>query len=202
MPKKKTETNDKEKLKEIKSLFLSPPDEMYPETEVIESRLFSHRINYDKIAKDDLLMIQGVQYKVVNEPIWQPYFDNDAYKRVELIRISDDNLYSFTINKIVNYKGRAKYQFENMVESILYIHDVTVRLPVDSRPLTKKSNYDEEGLKIIYEKYDAEKAFKRDDFLEYCKENKTYKSLIPDDKNLINLSRDEIIRSIFVCKFN
>ena len=196
MPKKKTKITDKEKLKEIKSLFLSPPDEIYPETEIIEFRLFSHRINHDKIKKDDLLMIQGVQYKVVNEPLWQPYFDNDAYRRVELIRIFDDNLYSFTINKIVNYKGRVKYQFENMIEAALYIHDVTVRFPVDSRPLTKKSTYDNEGLKIIYEKYDPEKSFKREDFEEYCKDNKTYKSLIPDDSSLIKMQKKDLLVSI------
>lgn len=195
MAKKIAEVSQKEKLKEIKSLFLSPPEEMYPETQIIESRLFSHKIDHNTIAKDDLLRIQGVEYKVVNEPEWKPYYDKDAYKRVELIRTSDDNLYTFTINKVVNFKGRAKYQFENMKEAALYIHDVTVRLPVDDRPLTKKSTYDDEGLKIVYEKYDPEKAFKREDFEEYCKKNHTYTSLIPDKlSGKINLS--DIINKI------
>lgn len=193
MAKKIAEVSQKEKLKEIKSLFLSPPEEMYPETQIIESRLFSHKIDHNTIAKDDLLRIQGVEYKVVNEPEWKPYYDKDAYKRVDLIRTSDDNLYTFTINKVVNFKGRAKYQFENMKEAALYIHDVTVRLPVDERPLTKKSTYDDEGLKIVYEKYDSEKAFKREDFEEYCKKNHTYTSLIPEDRLLIDLEKRDIL---------
>lgn len=172
----------REKLKELKSLFLSPLTDKYPDYDIIESRLFKHRIEPDNINKHDLLRIQGIEYRVVNQPKWKEYGGNerDGYKRVELVRASDNNYYTVTINRTENYKRRLKYEFENLKEAGLYFHDVTVKMPNDDRKLTRQSHYDEEGLKILYSHYDPFVAYTRQNFMDYIEKNASFKSLVPD----------------------
>lgn len=171
----------KEKIKELRTLFLSPLSDRYPEKEMIESRLFKHRIDHDNINENDTLFLQATEYKVVNQPVWQSYSGNerDAYKRVEIVRVSDNNYYDFTINRTENYKRRLKYEYENLREVGLYYHDVTVNIPEDDREKNRKSHYDTESLENLYSLYNEKRAYSRQDFHNYIKKNNNYKSIVP-----------------------
>lgn len=171
------------KYKELRSLFYSPDTEKYPKQEIIYSK--NLKIEADSLQKEKIIVVNDLKYKVVEDVIFKTYNDDfieslsgeDINLKVShkgqviLNRSSDNNLYSMDIYILreKDKNGNNIYYSEGLVEEQLYIHDVTVSLPEDNRPLTINSYLIEQKFKEMYREYDIKKAYKREDFKRYLK---------------------------------
>lgn len=137
------------------------------------------------MQKEKIIVVNDLKYKVVEDVIFKTYNDDfieslsgeDINLKVShkgqviLNRSSDNNLYSMDVYILreKDKKGNNIYYSEGLVEEQLYIHDVTVNLPEDNRPLTINSYLIEQKFKEMYREYDIKKAYKREDFKRYLK---------------------------------
>lgn len=171
-----------QKYNELRSLFYSPDTEKYPLPEIINPG--DLKIKADLLKKGDPLIIEGVGYIVEENVIFENHKkdfiessggDNIDIKvthraHVSLYRESDNNLYSMDVY-IKEEKGNNMYYFDEIVEEQLYIHNVTINLPEDDRPVAISSYFTDSKFKEIYKDYNHEKAYKREDFNNYLEEN-------------------------------
>jgi len=171
-----------QKYNELRSLFYSPDTEKYPLPEIINPG--NLKIKADLLRKGDPLVIEGVGYIVEENVIFKKHKadfiessggDDIDIKvthkaHVSLYRESDNNLYSMDVY-IKEEKGNNMYYFDDIVEEQLYIHNVTINLPVDDRPVAISSYFIDSKVKEMYKDYNHEKAYKREDFNNYLEEN-------------------------------
>lgn len=192
----------KQKYNELCSLFYSPDTEKYPQQEVIEPE--NLKINGDLLKKGSHLVINGIKYKVGEDVILknhkEDFFESSAGKEIDikvthkgqvyLYRESDNNLYSMDIyiKKEKDKKGNNMYYLDEIIEEQLYIHNVTINLPKDDRPLTVSSYFIDLKFKEMYKDYNSEKAYKRKDFVNYPKEIIHQKSI---NEEILNIFKNE-----------
>lgn len=173
-----------QKYSELRALFYSPDTEKYPEQEIINPG--SLKIKPESLKKGKTLVINDIRYTIGEDVIFknhkEDFIESSSGKdldikvthrgQVSLYRESDNNLYSMDVyvKEEKDKKGKNIYYVDDLVEEQLYIHNVTVNLPEDNRPLTRKSYFTDSRFEEIYKEYDSEKAYKREDFKNYLKE--------------------------------
>lgn len=173
-----------QKYSELCRLFYSPDTERYPQQEVINPG--NLKIKPESLKKGKSLVINDIRYTIGEDVIFknhkEDFIESSSGKdldikvthrgQVSLYRESDNNLYSMDVyvKEEKDKKGKNIYYVDDLVEEQLYIHNVTVNLPEDNRPLTRKSYFTDSRFEEIYKEYDSEKAYKREDFKNYLKE--------------------------------
>lgn len=191
-----------QKYSELRRLFYSPDTEKYPEQEIINPG--SLKIKPESLKKGKTLVINDIQYTIGEDVIFknhkEDFIESSSGKdldikvthrgQVSLYRESDNNLYSMDVyvKEEKDKKGKNIYYVDDLVEEQLYIHNVTVNLPEDNRPLTRKSYFTDSRFSEIYKEYDSEKAYKREDFKNYLKEISNTTSI---DEEVLNAFKNE-----------
>lgn len=221
---KKTNKNSdeiyKQKYDELSRLFYSPYTEKYPQQEVIEPE--NLKINEDLLKKGNSLVINGIKYKVGEDVIFknhkEDFIESSSEKDIDikvthkgqvyLYRESDNNLYSMDIyiKKEKDKKGNKMYYLDEIIEEQLYIHNVTVNLPEDDRPLTITSYFNDLKFKEMYQDYNSEKAYTREDFENYPKDiihqNSINEEVLNIFKNEFNNNKNLLIDDFDVRKWS
>ena len=191
-----------QKYSELHRLFYSPDTEKYPEQEVINPG--NLKIKPESLKKGKTLVINDIRYAIGEDVIFknhkEDFIESSAGEdldikvthrgQVYLYRESDNNLYSMDVyvKEEKDKKGKNIYYVDDLVEEQLYIHNVTVNLPEDNRPLTRKSFFTDSRFEEIYKEYDSEKAYKREDFKNYLKEISNTASI---DEEVLNAFKNE-----------
>lgn len=210
----------KQKYDELSRLFYSPYTEKYPQQEVIEPE--NLKINEDLLKKGNSLVINGIKYKVGEDVIFknhkEDFIESSSGKDIDikvthkgqvyLYRESDNNLYSMDIyiKKEKDKKGNKMYYLDEIIEEQLYIHNVTVNLPEDDRPLTITSYFNDLKFKEMYQDYNSEKAYTREDFENYPKDtihqNSINEEVLNIFKNEFKNNKDLLIENFDVRKWS
>lgn len=191
-----------QKYSELRSLFYSSDTEKYPEQEIINPG--SLKIKPESLKKGKTLVINDIRYTIGEDVIFKNHKKDSIESssgedldikvthrgEVSLYRESDNNLYSMDlyVKEEKDKKGKNIYYVDDLVEEQLYIHNVTVNLPEDNRPLTRKSYFTDSRFSEIYKEYDSEKAYKREDFKNYLKEISNTTSI---DEEVLNAFKNE-----------
>lgn len=209
-----------QKYNELSRLFYSSDTEKYPQQEVIKPK--NLKINEDLLKKGNSLVINGIKYKVGEDVIFknhkEDFIESSSGKDIDikvthkgqvyLYRESDNNLYSMDIyiKKEKDKKGNKMYYLDEIIEEQLYIHNVTVNLPEDDRPLTITSYFNDLKFKEMYQDYNSEKAYTREDFENYPKDiihqNSINEEVLNIFKNEFNNNKNLLIDDFDVRKWS
>lgn len=191
-----------QKCSELRRLFYSPDTEKYPKQEIINPG--NLKIKPESLKKGKTLVINDIRYTIGEDVTFknhkEDFIESSSGKdldikvthkaQVSLCRDSDNNLYTMDVyvQEEKNNNGKNMYYLDEIIEEQLYIHNVTVDLPKDDRPLTINSYFIDSKLKEFYKEYDNKKAYKREDFNYYLKEYRHENSI---NEEVLNIFKNE-----------